>query len=66
MDYVREVRLRSSARLLGQPELSVDAIASRVGFASRSHFSKAFSEHFGCSPTTYREQQNETVPQVTG
>jgi AraC-like DNA-binding protein len=56
MDYVREVRLRSGARLLGQPELSVDAIAARVGFASRSHFSKAFSEQFGCSPTGFRAQ----------
>ena len=57
MDYVREVRLRSSAQLLGQPELSVDIIAARVGFASRSHFSKAFSEQFGCSPTAFRTQQ---------
>ena len=56
MDYVREVRLRSGARLLGQPELSVDAIAARVGFASRSHFSKAFSEQFGRSPTAFRSQ----------
>ncbi len=54
MDYVREVRLRSGARLLDQPELSVDAIASRVGFASRSHFSKAFSDQFGCSPSEFR------------
>ena len=54
MDYVREVRLRTGARLLGQPDLSVDAIASRVGFASRSHFSKAFSKQFGQSPTEFR------------
>jgi AraC family transcriptional activator of mtrCDE len=56
MDYVREVRLRSGAQLLGQPDLSIDAIATRVGFASRSHFSKAFSEQFGCSPTAFRTQ----------
>ena len=59
MDYVREVRLRCSARLLSQPGLSVDAIAGRVGFASRSHYSKAFSEHFGCSPKEFREKQSE-------
>ena len=35
---------------------SVDAIAARVGFASRSHFSKAFTEQFGCSPSSYRAQ----------
>ena len=65
MDYVREVRLRCSARLLGQPALSVDAIAGRVGFASRSHFSKAFSEHFGCSPTAFREKQSEAASEPT-
>lgn len=61
MDYVREVRLRCGARLLGQPELSVDAVAGRVGFASRSHFSKAFSEQFGCSPTEFRGRQDEAA-----
>jgi AraC-like DNA-binding protein len=54
MDYVREVRLRSSAQLLGQPQLSVDAIASRVGYSSRSHFSKAFTKQFGRSPSEFR------------
>jgi transcriptional regulator GlxA family with amidase domain len=54
MDYVREVRLRCGARLLLRQELSVDAVAGRVGFASRSHFSRAFQEHFGCSPTVFR------------
>jgi len=57
MDWVREVRLRSAARLLDRKELSVDAVASRVGFASRSHFSRAFNEQFGCSPTTFRERE---------
>jgi len=57
MDYLREVRLRSGARLLGQPDLSVDAIASRVGFASRSHFSKAFSKQFGRSPSEFRAER---------
>jgi transcriptional regulator GlxA family with amidase domain len=66
MDYVREVRLRSSARLLGQPELSVDAIAARVGFASRSHFSKAFSEQFGCSPTAFRTQAVSSATEPSG
>jgi AraC-like DNA-binding protein len=60
MDYVREVRLRSGARLLDQPELSVDAIASRVGFASRSHFSKAFTDQFGCSPSVFRARSNSS------
>ena len=66
MDYVREVRLRSGARLLGRPELSVDAVAARVGFASRSHFSKVFSEQFGCSPTAFRAQADSSATEPCG
>ena len=56
MEYVRDVRLRKSAELLRRDgRLSVDAVASRVGFASRSQFSHAFRETFGCSPTEFRE-----------
>jgi AraC-like DNA-binding protein len=66
MDYVREVRMRSAAQLLAQPELSVDSIATRVGFASRSHFSKSFSEQFGCSPTAFRTQQASPTTKPSG
>ena len=54
MDYVRDVRLRRAAQLLHRGELSVNDIATRVGFASRSHFSRAFREHFDCSPAEFR------------
>jgi len=63
MDYVREVRLRRGARLLSRPELSVDAVAARVGFASRSHFSKAFNQQFGCSPTAFRARASSSAPE---
>ncbi len=55
MAFVRDVRLRRGAELLRGTELSVDAVASRVGFASRSHFSRAFREYFGSSPARFRE-----------
>lgn len=54
MDYLRGVRLRQAATLLHRSELSVDAVAAKVGFASRSHFSRAFRDQFGCPPTAYR------------
>jgi AraC-like DNA-binding protein len=34
--------------------LSVEHIAQRCGFASRSHFSKAFKAHTGRSPVEFR------------
>jgi len=57
MDYLRDIRLRRAAELLRQGGMSIDSIASKVGFASRSYFSRAFHEQFGCSPTDYRGQQ---------
>ena len=56
MDYLRDVRLRRAAQLLRVDGFSVDGIASKVGFASRSHFSHAFHDQYGCSPMEFRKQ----------
>lgn len=56
MEYVREARLRRAARLLHRGELSASDVATRVGFASRSHFSRTFHEHFGCPPAEFRAE----------
>ncbi|HXI04024.1 MAG TPA: AraC family transcriptional regulator [Candidatus Saccharimonadales bacterium] len=58
MDYVRDVRLRRAARLLRIGDLSVDGVAAKVGFASRSHFSRAFRVQFGCAPAQFRKQNS--------
>jgi len=56
MDYLRDVRLRRSAQLLQVGRMSVDSVAGKVGYASRSHFSRAFLGQFGCSPAEFRKQ----------
>lgn len=56
MAFVREVRMRRAAKLLKETELTVDAVASRVGYASRSQFSHAFKEQYRCSPAKYRAE----------
>ncbi len=58
MDYVRDVRLRRAAQLLQVGGLTLDGIASKVGFASRSHLSRAFHEQFGHSPMEFRKLQH--------
>ncbi len=55
MDYLRDVRLRRAAQLLRCGDLSIDEVASKVGFSSRSHFSHTFRDHFGASPLAFRE-----------
>lgn len=54
MDFVKEARLRQGARLLRSTDLPIKAVASKVGFTSRSHFSQAFTTHFGENPVRYR------------
>ncbi len=54
LNYVRDVRLRKAAKLLRSTDMSVDAIASKVGFHSRSHFSHAFHQLFACAPSKFR------------
>ena len=58
MDYVRDVRLRRAAQMLLRGELSVEDVATKVGFSSRSHFSRIFTEQFGTSPVKYRAEMN--------
>lgn len=54
MDWVRTVRLERAAELLRTTDLDTETIAHRVGFASRSHFSKTFTAAHGTSPTEHR------------
>ena len=55
MQFLHDVRLRRSAELLQRnPGLTVDQVASRVGFASRSYFSQEFKGRFGVSPAAFR------------
>jgi AraC-like DNA-binding protein len=58
MDYVRDTRLRRAAQVLQVTNQSVDAIAAKVGYLSRSHFSRAVLDQFGCSPADFRKQYN--------
>ncbi len=56
MDYLRDVRLRRGAQLLQVSSTTVDSVAGKVGYASRSHFSHAFHEQYGVSPVEFRKQ----------
>ena len=54
LDFVLTVRLRHAAHLLATTELPVKLVADAVGYASRSHFSRAFKVAYGTDPTAYR------------
>ena len=50
--YVREMRLTKAHEILAQPDerRSVAEIAFALGYASNSHFSRAFRKHYGYTP----------------
>ena len=52
--FVQTARLASAARMLKGTDLPVKSIAASVGYASRSHFSRAFQAKFGLDPSTFR------------
>ena len=55
MTFLHQLRMQKAANLLSEASYSVEEVASRIGFSSRSHFSHAFKEHHGTSPGVFRE-----------
>jgi AraC family transcriptional regulator, activator of mtrCDE len=52
--FVQTARLAAAARMLKGSNLPVKSIAASVGYASRSHFSRAFQAKFGRDPSAFR------------
>jgi len=55
VQYQRQVRMERACQLLRQTDLTVDAIASEVGYAETAFFSHSFKKLIGASPGRYRE-----------
>jgi AraC family transcriptional regulator, activator of mtrCDE len=54
MEFVQKCRLHHAARMLATTDLPVKVIAASMGYASRSHFSRAFRAAYGMDPTKFR------------
>ncbi|CAL2080310.1 AraC family transcriptional regulator [Tenacibaculum sp. 190524A05c] len=52
--YLKRIKLEKAAEYLKYSFDEVSDIAIAVGYADLPTFSKAFKNHFGCSPTHYR------------
>lgn len=56
IEFLKQLRLHHGARLLRTTDMPVALIASAVGYASRSYFSRAFRETYGSDPRRYRDE----------
>lgn len=56
--FMRTIRLKYAAKLLLQNNLNITQIALEVGFNSPSHFTKAFKQFFGCTPSEFLSNSN--------
>lgn len=61
IDFVQKARLHRAAQLLAATELPVKVVAASLGFASRSHFSRAFRRAYGADPSTYRKHHDRNT-----
>ncbi len=51
--YIKQARMRHAAILLTEKRMTVSEAAYATGFNSLSHFSTAFKDFYGMSPTNY-------------
>lgn len=55
LDYLRRQRIATARRLLANVDLSIKEVAAQSGFKDPYHFSKAFRQLDGLSPSQFRE-----------
>jgi transcriptional regulator GlxA family with amidase domain len=58
-NYYQTIRLQQARQLLRQTSNSIVAVSVSTGFASSSHFSKAYREMYGHSPSTERRSSRQ-------
>jgi len=56
-EYLQQVRIEKAKLYLTTTDLSVQEIAERLAFSSRSHFSTVFTKAVGLSPAAYRKAE---------
>ena len=57
-EFIRQIRLKKSLKLLSEGNMNISEIAYSVGFSSQSYFTRSFKEYYGKSPSELKGQQN--------
>ena len=54
LEYLRDIRIAESKRLLAETDLRIGQVAEAVGYDSYKNFSRVFKEAVGVTPVDYR------------
>lgn len=65
-DYLKQMRVDASQRLLVNTDKSVSEISELVGYADTTFFHNTFRSIVGCTPMEYRKYQLDEVPDKDG
>lgn len=55
------IRTETASRMLRNPEMTIQQIASEMSFSDQSSFGKFFKKHTGMSPLKYRQNLRKTL-----
>lgn len=55
--YVEAVRMERAKELLLNRDISISAVACRVGYPDQAYFSRVFKRKVGCSPKAYQRRR---------
>ena len=58
---IAAMRTETAARLLRDPELTIQQVAEKMSFSDQSSFGKFFRKHAGVSPLKYRQNLRKTL-----
>lgn len=58
---IAAMRAEAAARLLRDPEMTIQQIAAELSFADQSSFGKFFKKHIGVPPLRYRQNLRKTL-----
>ncbi len=62
--YVRRIRLERAGRKLRMGAVDIGEVAHFAGYETHTAFSKAFKQHFGLSPSEFRQLDCRTATQI--
>jgi AraC family transcriptional regulator len=62
--YVRRVRMERAGRKLRMGAVDITEVALAAGYDTHAAFSKAFKQHFGFSPSEFRQLDCPTATQI--